>query len=461
MINKSILNKVVIVLMFLLAATTLLLTYQYIIDMNNNSKSLINDIEKLEQQEKLQLEIITNLQSKERFQVEVWADAIEKLFKPEISDEQKAVLIEIIEKTGDDIQAIVLNENGDFSTSSSNFKNSQIFQLDKDYLDSVIFIMKSQNDPIKIDIPIVQRDSQNNFILDSNGEVKIIQAINYIYYKDSEILDAIDKMFYESKMLSNSIKQINLRYNNSSNKLKYLPIVIFIISLFLFLSAYYIFYYSQKSTQNKLWVGMAKETAHQIGTPLSSLIGWADYFKEKGIDSKIINEIEKDTDRLKQIANRFSKIGSRPSLEKVELKPVLQKTIDYIKKRASKKIQFKLNVDEKINLIKVNVCVELFSWVTENILKNSIDSIQTDGVINVYVKTNKSQLIIDFCDNGKGILKSNFKNIFEPGYTSKKRGWGLGLSLSKRIISEYHSGQIFVFKSVPYKETVLRIILNK
>ena len=126
MINKSILNKVVIVLMFLLAATTLLLTYQYIIDMNNNSKSLINDIEKLEQQEKLQLEIITNLQSKERFQVEVWADAIEKLFKPEISDEQKAVLIEIIEKTGDDIQAIVLNENGDFSTSSSNFKNSQI-----------------------------------------------------------------------------------------------------------------------------------------------------------------------------------------------------------------------------------------------------------------------------------------------------------------------------------------------
>ena len=187
------------------------------------------------------LEIITNLQSKERFQVEVWADAIEKLFKPEISDEQKAVLIEIIEKTGDDIQAIVLTENGDFSTSSSNFKNSQIFQLDKDYLDSVIFIMKSQNDPIKIDIPIVQRDSQNNFILDSNGEVKIIQAINYIYYKDSEILDAIDKMFYESKVLSNSIKQINLGYNNSSNKLKYLPIVIFIIILFLFLIAYYIF----------------------------------------------------------------------------------------------------------------------------------------------------------------------------------------------------------------------------
>ena len=260
MINKTILNRIVIVLMFLLAVVTLILTYQYIIDMNNNSKLLLNDIQKLEQQEKLQLEIIRDLQSKERFQVEVWADAIEKLFKPEISDEQKALLIDIIAKTGDDIQAIVLSEDESFSTASSNFKNTHRLSSDKEYLDSLIFIMKSQNDPIKIDVPIVQKDGQNNFILDNEGKIKIIQAVNYIYYKDSEVLDAIDKMFDESKILSSSIKEINLSYNSSSNKLKYLPIVIFIISLFLFLCAYYIFYYSQKSTQkNKLWVGMAKK----------------------------------------------------------------------------------------------------------------------------------------------------------------------------------------------------------
>jgi len=459
-INKKILNRIVIVLMFLLAVVTLILTYQYIIDMNNNSKSLLKDIQKLEQQEKLQLEIIRDLQSKERFQVEVWADAIEKLFKPEISDEQKALLIDIIAKTGDDIQAIVLSEDEGFSTASSNFKNTHRLSSDKEYLDSLIFIMKSQNDPIKIDVPIVQKDGQNNFILDNEGKIKIIQAVNYIYYKDSEVLDAIDKMFDESKILSSSIKEINLSYNSSSNKLKYLPIVIFIISLFLFLCAYYIFYYSQKSTQNKLWVGMAKETAHQIGTPLSSLIGWKDYFKEKGIDSKILNEIEKDTNRLKQIANRFSKIGSKPTPELVNLIEVLKNTIDYIKKRASKNIQFKLNYNNELHF-GAYICVELFSWVTENILKNSIDSIQTDGLISINVKTNKKHVIIDFCDNGKGILKSNFKNIFEPGYTSKKRGWGLGLSLSKRIILEYHSGKIFVLKSIPYKQTVIRIILNK
>ena len=190
--------------------------------MNNNSKLLLNDIQKLEQQEKLQLEIIRDLQSKERFQVEVWADAIEKLFKPEISDEQKALLIDIIAKTGDDIQAIVLSEDEGFSTASSNFKNTQRLK-DKEYLDSLIFIMKSQNEPIKIDVPIVQKDGQNNFILDNEGKIKIIQAVNYIYYKNSEVLDAIDKMFDESKILSSSIKEINLSYNSSSNKLKYSP----------------------------------------------------------------------------------------------------------------------------------------------------------------------------------------------------------------------------------------------
>ena len=488
MVKKNILNKTFIVLMFILALVTLVLTYQFIIESNNNSKSLISEVEKLEKQEKRQLEIIkdleiqerlqnqiiTKLESKERFQVEVWADAIKKINNPKLSGERRAVLIEIIEKAGSGIQAIVLDQDANYENASSNFKEKQRLKKDKNYLDSLIFIMKSQNNPIEIDWEITQIDSQNNLQFNPDGSEKKIKVVQYIYYKDSEILDAIDEMSIESKALSESvlsinnnsqglsesIKGINDNYNKSSNKLKYLPIVIFIISLFLFLSAYYIFYYSQKSAQNKLWVGMAKETAHQIGTPLSSLVGWLDYFKTKKIQSNIIDEIKKDTDRLGQIANRFSKIGSQPTPELVEIIPIVNKTIDYMKKRASKNIQFKLMFSDKIQGLKTNICVELFVWVTENILKNSIDSIQTEGLITISVIKKKELIILDFSDNGKGILSSNYKNIFEPGYTSKKRGWGLGLSLSKRIIKDYHEGRIFVHKSTPFKETIIRIILK-
>ena len=474
--------------MFLLAVLTLVLTYQFIIESNNNSKSLISNIEQLENQEKhhleiikdleiqerLQNQIITKLESKERFQVEVWADAIKQINNPNISGERRAVLIEIIEKAGSGIQAIVLDEDETYKNSSSNFKNKQRLKRDKKYLDSLIVIMKSQNNPIEIDWEITQIDSQNNIQFNPDGSEKKIKVVQYIYYKDSEILDAIDKMSIESKALSESvfsinngsqglsesIKGINVSYNKSSNKLQFLPIVIFIISLFLFLSAYYIFYYSQKSAENKLWVGMAKETAHQIGTPLSSLVGWLDYFKTKNIQTNIISEIKKDTDRLGQIANRFSKIGSKPTPELVEIIPIVNKTIDYIKKRASKNIKFNLIFADNLKGLKTNICVELFSWVTENILKNSIDSIQTEGLITISVLKKKELIILDFSDNGKGILKSNYKNIFEPGYTSKKRGWGLGLSLSKRIIKEYHEGHIFVLKSTPFKETIIRIILK-
>ena len=278
MVKKNILNKTFIVLMFILALVTLVLTYQFIIESNNNSKSLISEVEKLEKQEKRQLEIIkdleiqerlqnqviTKLESKERFQVEVWADAIKKINNPQISGERRAVLIEILEKAGSGIQAIVLDEDANYENASSNFKDKQRLKRDKKYLDSLIFIMKSQNNPIEIDWEITQVDSQNNLQFNPDGSEKKIKVVQYIYYKDSDILDAIDEMSIESKALSESvlsinnssqglsesIKGINNSYNKSSNKLKYLPIVIFIISLFLFLSAYYIFYYSQKLTQN-------------------------------------------------------------------------------------------------------------------------------------------------------------------------------------------------------------------
>ena len=446
--------------MFALAVLTLFLTYQFIIDSNNNSRSYDRLVKKLEEQGVIQNKIISDLESKERLQIEVWADAIKKINNPNISDEQKAVLLDVIKNTSATIQAIVLDESGNVSTTSSNFKNKERLIKDESYLDSLISIMLSQNNPIKIIYETPKINSQNQIELNFDGSIKMVKTVSEIYYKNSELLDSIDRMYSDSKELSASIVEINERYTKSSNNLKFLPIVIFFASLFLFISAYYIFYYSQKSTQNKLWVGMAKETAHQIGTPLSSLIGWLDYFKEKGVQNDIINEIEKDTDRLGQIANRFSKIGSKPTPILVELKPILHKNIDYIKKRASKNIQFDLIILDSSKGFKTNICIELFSWVIENILKNSIDSIQTDGKIQININNTDKNIILDFVDNGKGILKSNFKNIFEPGYTSKKRGWGLGLSLSKRIIEDYHKGRIFVLKSIPFKETIVRIVLK-
>ena len=175
-----------------------------------------------------------------------------------------------------------------------------------------------------------------------------------------------------------------------------------------------------------------------------------------------ILEIQKDTSRLQQIADRFSKIGSNSLLKPEEVVPLLEKTIDYVKKRASKKIKFEFLSEEKFNNVKVNISAELFSWVVENVLKNSIDSLQNTGLIRINFKLkNDKYYIIDIIDNGKGISSHEFKKIFDPGYTSKKRGWGLGLSLCKRIITEYHMGKIYVLRSIPYKETIIRIILKK
>ena len=247
-----------------------------------------------------------------------------------------------------------------------------------------------------------------------------------------------------------------------ADKLQKLPIIILLVTISLFLLAYLAFFYSKKSQQNKLWAGIAKETAHQIGTPLSSLMGWVEYLKNKNIDKQVILEIQKDTSRLQQIADRFSKIGSNTLLKPVEVIPLLEKTIDYVKKRTSKKIKFEFLSQKELNNLKINLSAELFSWVVENVLKNSIDSLQNTGLIRVnFIAKNDKYYIIDIIDNGKGISSHEFKKIFDPGYTSKKRGWGLGLSLCKRIITEYHMGKIYVHRSIPFKETIIRILLKK
>jgi signal transduction histidine kinase len=217
---------------------------------------------------------------------------------------------------------------------------------------------------------------------------------------------------------------------------------------------------SFRSTQNQVWAGMAKETAHQLGTPLSSLQGWVEMLKDTQADGMIVGEMEKDVDRLKLVSDRFGKIGSRPQLEPHDVVQKVNKMVEYIRKRAPGKITFQLEATASGPII-ANISPPLFDWVIENLLKNALDAMEGKGSIIISIKENPADIYIDVSDTGKGISKQNIGQVFKPGFTTKKRGWGLGLSLSKRIVEQFHKGELFVKSSEPGKGTTFRIILKK
>lgn len=250
-------------------------------------------------------------------------------------------------------------------------------------------------------------------------------------------------------------------YGNSAllNKLKYYPVALLFI-IFLFGALIYNFYRSTKmATQNKLWAGMAKETAHQIGTPLSSLIGWVEILKTEEIDQSITLEIEKDIDRLQTITDRFSKIGSVPVLEEHDIIAETLHTYEYLQSRFSKQVAFSYHAPKDPILTMINPT--LHSWTIENLVKNAIDAMKGKGTLDLQIEQDAHHVKINVKDSGTGISKNQFKTIFEPGFTTKKRGWGLGLSLTKRIVEEYHSGKIKVLHSEIGRGTTFQISLNK
>lgn len=244
------------------------------------------------------------------------------------------------------------------------------------------------------------------------------------------------------------------------NQVRYYPLVqLFIVSMFIIITLLALTT-SFRSSQNQVWAGMAKETAHQLGTPLTSLQGWVEMLKENYSDEKIVQEMEKDVNRLKLVSDRFGKIGSTPHLEKHNIVSQVASMMEYIRKRATGKVQFQLNT-HNINEINAMISPPLFDWVIENLLKNALDAMEGKGMITIHMWQQDGETFIDVTDTGKGIAKQNISKVFKPGFTTKKRGWGLGLSLSKRIIEQYHKGQLSVKSSEPGKGTTFRIVLKE
>ncbi len=341
------------------------------------------------------------------------------------------------------------------------YKDSQFFTELRDVLNNYVASFMSEVALNSSSVPVIITDSTRTKVLmfgnlndvkmadptfveskleemgDENIPIKVIklgdQGPSYIYYQDSELLTII----------------------------KFFPIAQILIIAVFAAFAYLLFSFARRSEQNRVWAGMARETAHQIGTPLSSIMAWLELLNmDEGNLDQATNEIEKDVQRLEMITERFSKIGSTPTLEQNNIINILVESISYLIPRTSKKVEYILDFN-KDNKLFIPVNAALFSWVIENICKNAIDAIGGKGKITIELREDLKNVVIDISDTGKGISTSEQKSIFNPGYTSKKRGWGLGLSLSKRIISDYHKGKLFVKTSAVGKGSTFRIILKK
>ncbi len=318
---------------------------------------------------------------------------------------------------------------------------------------------------------LIRNEQQSIPIIETNEKDSISGSVNLDSAKASSDKEYLYKKLKEFKSehlpieikLSDTPYTANRYYYGHTvtlEEVRYYPLIqLFIVALFIFFTIYSITV-RNRATQNQLWAGMAKETAHQLGTPVSSLEGWVEMLKESNTDQKIVTEIQKDVGRLKLVTDRFGKIGSKPKLEEKDLIAQVQSMVDYIKKRSTGKVHFTMDTHHNIE-VQAMISPPLFDWVIENLLKNALDAMEGKGEIHIDIMQQEKEILIDVSDTGKGIAKYNIQKVFKPGFTTKKRGWGLGLSLSKRIIEDYHNGQLFVKHSEPGKGTTFRIVLKK
>lgn len=347
----------------------------------------------------------------ERKKVNVWVQSLKT--RAATTEESALALTNIITSENKDIPIIETDENDNPSGAGLNL-DTTLIKTDTNYLRNKVAEFKKENEAIAVEI---------------NKDPLII---NKYYYGDSELLKEV----------------------------RYYPIIqLIIVALFIIITLIAIST-RNKSTQNQVWAGMAKETAHQLGTPLTSLQGWVEMLKEIPGMEKIVPEMSKDVDRLKLVSDRFGKIGSTPQLELNDIVAQVENMVAYIKRRATEKVVFSIDSNNEKE-IKAMINGPLFDWVIENLLKNGLDAMEGKGNISIHIKNETAQVIVDVTDSGKGISKQNIAKVFKPGFTTKKRGWGLGLTLCKRIIEQYHKGELFVKHSEPGKGTTFRIVLKK
>lgn len=468
------------------------------------SNSILKDIKK-DEQNKLNVWIETilhkenmvksyerlynNIEEEELNKVKLWKEATQELAKPE-SEIDFSFIIKVVQ-SNKTIPLILVDENNQI-IQTKNLDSS--FKDDSLYLDSMLTIMKQKYPPIEItfnknknfiyynnsklyyEIQSLTKETINSFLQDillNNSSIPVV-----LTNKDKDSLIATGNISEKQKALNledllekiqaNNVPRKILLANNEygflyygpskiSQKLAWAPYLQVGIPLIFLFIAYLTLKGFNNIEQNSIWVGMAKETAHQLGTPISSLMGWIEIIKEN-IDNRSYIEINKDINRLEQVASRFSKIGSEPKLSEIDLSTILEETSIYMKERISTNIGINFITHEKNAMI--NGSKELISWVIENIIRNAVDAIQNKGTINIKLYRKEKTFFISIEDDGKGMNKKLYKNIFKPGLTTKERGWGLGLSLSNRIITQYHHGKIYILKSEINKGTTFGIELK-
>lgn len=441
-------------------------------------------------------ELFTKIKLEERKKAELYAEATRQLSSMENTN--YGFIIRVLEDNTT-VPVILTNEKSEISgTSSRNLDTTRT--KDTTYLREQLNLMKQKYAPVVInyykdkklylyyndsrvftdiklvfdsltksfltevtlntaDVPVIYTDSSKTRIIHKNDKIDSAQIST-----PEKLKGTLEKLAGQNPPIEINLGEGYTNYifyaeSELLTKLKYYPYVQFgVIGVFL-LIAYILFSTARKAEQDQVWVGMSKETAHQLGTPLSSLMGWNEHLRHLGVDETVVNEMNRDIKRLNTITERFSKIGSQPTLQDEDICIVLQNATDYLKQRTSKNVKFEVNCPAKA--IHVQLSVPLFEWVIENLCKNAVDAMNGKGQITVVVKEVPEGIAIDISDTGKGIPKSKFKTVFEPGYTTKQRGWGLGLSLTKRIIENYHKGKISVLNSEPNKGTTFRILLNR
>jgi two-component sensor histidine kinase len=435
------------------------------------------------------------IEDEERKRVELWAEATKRLIEADLNEDltfyskiiQGNTNIPVVLTNND--RTIITTANVNFSTDTvkvlegrllaefseiepievrdfqrgkiQNFlyyKESLLFSELRDVLQDLIDSFFSEIVTNNPGVPVIITDSAQTIVF-AHGNVDTTLVTDMEWVRQT-----IRSMESGNKPIVIELHDMGKKYiyyqdSYLLTQLRYYPYIQFMIIGVFLLIAYILFSISRRSEQNQVWVGMAKETAHQLGTPLSSLMAWIQLMREQGDNNPIIDEISNDVVRLENIAERFSKIGSLPELEVQNVFALLKDSVNYMKIRSSKKMQFHLTGDRKI---KAPINKNLFGWVVENLMKNSIDAMEAEGELTVHIEkpAEKELVYIDICDTGKGIPKSKQKLVFKPGFTTKSRGWGLGLTLAKRIIENYHNGKIFVKHSVTGKGTTFRIVLK-